>query len=135
MGFITNQFFWPFFQLLQSGLTTWAFFNQNVCLWGSLLFNQKFWSLFFQWYLFRKKKEFCYADFCPWEMMKHRDEKIMVMAILSTPVVHNSCTVSHLSSNNLGGRTYLARIWFRRHLWIFPQITTTMCCLLVFWWI
>ena len=46
--------------------------------------------------------------------MKHRDEKIMVMAILSTPVVHNSCTVSHLSSNNLGGRTCLARKWFHR---------------------
>ena len=27
-------------------------------------------------------------------------------------VEHNGCTVSHLSSNNLGGRTCLARKWF-----------------------
>ena len=29
-------------------------------------------------------------------------------------VEHNGCTVSHLSSNNLGGRTCLARKWFHR---------------------
>ena len=63
-----------------------------------------------------REKEFCYANFCPWKMMKHRCGAAAMRKSWSWQfyllVEHNGCTVSHLSSNNLGGRTCLARKWF-----------------------